>query len=97
MEMNTHIASSDEPMPAPTGRRRKKNQRKNERIGGGHFVFKRNKKSGRIHPNNYAFEHPNHTAALKEAERLHRETGDRYDVLSVANCVGESDEVHYDA
>ena len=96
MEMNSHVASNDEPMPTPVGRRRKKKQRKNECIGGGHFVFKRNKISGRIHPNNYAFEHPNHASALNEAERLHKEDGGRYDVVSVANCIGEPGEVHHD-
>lgn len=97
MEMNTHIASSDESMPPPRRKKRKQRQRKNEKIGGGHFVFKRNKTSGRIHPNNFAFEHPNHASALAEAERLHKEDGGHYNVVSVANCIGDPDEVHYDA
>lgn len=89
--MNTHVACSDEPMVKPDHKAKKHSKpRRGERIGGGHFVFKRGK-SGRIHPGHYAFEHPNGASALAEAERLHQLTGHRFDVLSVANCVGDED------
>jgi hypothetical protein len=41
-----------------------------EKIGGGFFVFRRNKESGRIQPGNLPFEHPTAAAALEEAKRL---------------------------
>jgi hypothetical protein len=47
-------------------------ERKGEKIGGGWFVFRRGKKTGRIacKRNALPFEHPTFYAATMEAERL---------------------------
>ena len=46
--------------------------REHEKIGGGFFVFRRGKKTGRIgvKRNAIAFEHPDEPSAFKEAQRL---------------------------
>lgn len=42
-----------------------------EKIGGGYFVFRRGKKTGRIaHGNNLPLEHPTLESAKKESDRL---------------------------
>lgn len=45
-------------------------QRPNECIGGGFFVFSRQPGTNRIHPSKYPFEHPNRGAAEAEAGKL---------------------------
>ena len=44
-------------------------EREGEKIGGGHFVFRRTE-GGRITPNRCPYEHPTFEAAEKEARRL---------------------------
>lgn len=104
MESNTHTACSVEPMQKPDHKAKRHGKpnckpnngktRPEERVGGGHFVFRRSKSNHRIWPGKRPFEHPNHASALAEAERLHVLDGDQFDVLSVANCIGGND---YDA
>lgn len=45
-------------------------QRKNEKIGGGFFVFRRNPETGRVAPGSLPHEHPTRDAAVTEATRL---------------------------
>lgn len=66
--------------------------RRNERVGGGHFVFKRGETTGRIKTGSIMrgampFEHPNMESAYAEACRLQALNGGRYDVLSVSAMV----------
>lgn len=44
--------------------------RPGEEIGGGFFVFRRGRRTGRIRPSWLAFEHPGLEAACAEADRL---------------------------
>lgn len=48
------------------------NGRPGEVIGGGFFVFRRGKRTGRVgcRPNALPFEHPTYESAKKEADRL---------------------------
>ena len=48
--------------------------RKNEKIGGGFFVFKRNCKNSRVYPSKLPFEHSSIHDAIAEAERLAEQT-----------------------
>lgn len=90
---NQQIAVSDEPMRKVDHKAKSHGKpRKGERLGGGHFVFKRNNNNGRVHPSPYPFEHANLTAANKEAERLQKVHGGQFDVLSVSSCVGFEDD-----
>ncbi len=66
--------SKKHPRPMPSSR-------KEERIGGGHFVFKRGS-HGRIHPNPWPFEHASAESASTEAERLRDLTGEPFEVYS---------------
>lgn len=51
--------------------------RKGEEIGGGWFVFRRGKKTGRIGVGTtLPFEHPDYEAALTEADRLRKKYPD---------------------
>lgn len=45
-------------------------EREGEKIGGGFFVFRRGRKSGRIRAPEWPFEHPTFEAAFAEMERL---------------------------
>lgn len=63
-------------------------ERTGEKIGGGHFVFRRGDSTGRIRPCEWPFEHPNMESARQEAERLHGEYGGVFDVVSVSATVG---------
>lgn len=56
--------------------------RPREVIGGGHFVFKRGKRTGRIENRGIPFEHETLESALNEAARLTVEHGGRFDVYS---------------
>lgn len=62
--------------------------RPNEEIGGGHFVFKRGKRTGRIEtaPHRFAggipFEHGSLESALDEAARLSVERGGYFEVFT---------------
>lgn len=57
-------------------------ERPREVIGGGHFVFKRGKRTGRIENRGIPFEHSSLDAALSEAARLTIEHGGQFDVFS---------------
>ena len=51
---------------------RRSRKRKGEVIGGGYFVYRRGKRTGRISiASKLPFEHPSFEAALQEADRLH--------------------------
>lgn len=47
-----------------------RNERPEEKIGGGHFVFRRGGRSGRIRAPEWPFEHPTLEAAQAERARL---------------------------
>lgn len=46
------------------------NNRPNECIGGGFIVFRRGRRTNRIRPNHWPFEHPTREQAEAEARRL---------------------------
>ena len=48
-------------------------ERDGEKIGGGYFIFRRGKGSGRIRAPEYPFEHPTEQAARDELERLRQQ------------------------
>jgi hypothetical protein len=94
-------AHSDEPMRKPDHKAKKHGKpnhgkkwpafpgpRANEEIGGGHFVFKRGRTTGRIKtaPHRFAggipFEHATLEDALDEAARLSVEVGGKFEVFS---------------
>lgn len=56
--------------------------RQSEEIGGGHFVFKRGRRTGRIENRGIPFEHMTVEAALDEAARLTVEHGGVFEVFS---------------
>lgn len=58
-------------------------ERRGEKIGGGYFVFRRGKKTGRISAGgSLPFEHPSYAAARQEAERLAKANpGERFVVV----------------
>ena len=56
--------------------------RPREVIGGGHFVFKRGKRTGRIENRGIPFEHETLESAINEAARLTVEHGGRFDVFT---------------
>lgn len=56
--------------------------RNGEEIGGGHFVFKRGRTTGRIKTGMIPFEHDTYDAALDEAARLSIEVGGKFEVFS---------------
>lgn len=91
-------AHSDEPMLRPDYKAKKHGRpyhgkkwpafpgpRDNEEIGGGHFVFKRGRTTGRIKTGRVGhspFEHGSLEAALDEAARLSVEYGGKFEVFS---------------
>lgn len=94
-------AHSDEPMLRPDHKAKKHGKpnhgkkwpghpgpRQHEEIGGGHFVFKRGSRTGRIEtaPHRFAggipFEHATIEDALDEAARLSIEKGGKFEVFS---------------
>lgn len=81
-------ASSVEPMPRPDHKAKKNSRpaRKSEKLGGGHFVFRRHA-DGRIHPNSIPFEHPDFGAANDEAYRLVEKHGGTFEVYQCRNIV----------
>lgn len=100
-------AGSVEPMPRADHKAKKRSrpkgrERRNKKIKGGHFVFRRGGRTGRIktgHIINGAmpFEHPSIEAARTEADRLQKLHGGRYDVLSVSAIVdGEAADEDWD-
>jgi len=58
--------------------------RKGEEIGGGYFVFRRGKGTGRVRPSPWPFEHPTICSAKREADKLAAmQPGYQFDVLQV--------------
>lgn len=60
--------------------------RRNEKVGGGYFVFARGSRTGRIKTGHILhgavpFEHPNYDSAVREAERLSAIHGREFFVL----------------
>lgn len=62
-------------------RRPAKSNRKGEVIGGGCFVFRRCRRTGRVTNNGFPFEHPDYASAVREAARLAKLTGDTFEVF----------------
>lgn len=89
----TNAAGSAEPFQRPDHKSKKHPRpRRNEKVGGGHFVFRRGGRTGRIKTGNIMrgalpFEHPDAQSAFTEATRLQMLHGGRYDVLSVSASV----------
>lgn len=84
----TNAAGSAEPMQRPDHKSKKHSRpRRNEKVGGGHFVFRRGDRNGRVTPSGYPFEHPSVDSALTEADRLQKLHGGRYDVFSTSAIV----------
>jgi hypothetical protein len=71
--------------------------RPNEKIGGGYFVFRRGKKTGRISVRTSVlpFEHPTFAAAMEEAHRLaEKHVGETFEVfnrIALVQVGGEAD------
>lgn len=89
----TNAAGSAEPMQRPDHKsKRHPRPRRNEKVGGGHFVFRRGGRTGRIKTGHIKhgalpFEHPDIDSARTEAARLQSLYGGRYDVLSVSSTI----------
>lgn len=61
------------------------NNRRGEEIGGGFFVFRRGKGTGRVGVTSpLPYEHPDYYSATEEAKRLTRLTGEKYSVFMEA-------------
>ena len=89
------MADGDIPIQRPRGKKRNtqpgrpgfladaRQEREHEKIGGGHFVFRRGLKSGRIRAPEWPFEHPTREQAEAEAEKLAlRYPGEAFVVVS---------------
>lgn len=94
----TNAACSAEPMRKADHKSKKHpSPRHNEKIGGGHFVFRRGRTTGRIKTGSIMagkmpFEHPNMESARTEAKRLQGMFGGRYDVFSTSAVVDGTDD-----
>ncbi|GHC61300.1 hypothetical protein [Limoniibacter endophyticus] len=88
---NTHAAYSDTPFPRRT---KKPLPRKGEKIGGGFFVFRRGKKTGRISAgNSLPYEHPSLASAAAEAARLAKmNPGETFEVFETTGVTTGSTE-----
>lgn len=93
-------AHSDEPMLRPDHKAKKFGRpraRRNEKVGGGYFVFKRGRRTGRIKTGHILagkmpFEHATLESALDEAARLSVERGGKFEVFSrVGGAEGRTD------
>ena len=81
---------SDEPMQRVDHKAKKFGRpraRRNEKVGGGYFVFKRGRRTGRIKTGHILagkmpFEHPDLESATNEAARLAVEHGGHYSVFA---------------
>lgn len=78
---------SAEPFPKPDLKaKRHSRPRRHEKIGGGHFVFRRGD-HGRVTTNGFPFEHANLGSANEEAYRLAALTGGTFEVYQCQNVV----------
>jgi hypothetical protein len=90
----TNAAGSAEPFARPDHKsKRHPRPRHNEVVGGGHFVFRRGRTTGRIKTGaimsgRMPFEHPTWESAVTEATRLHGLTGRTFEVFSRSASVG---------
>ena len=85
---------SAEPMPRADHKAKKHPRpRRNEKIGGGHFVFRRGKRTGRVGiKTSLPFEHPDFDSAMSEARRLAAvNPGETFEVFA---STGASAQVH---
>jgi hypothetical protein len=88
-------AASAEPFAKPDHKSKGHSKpRRNEKVGGGFFVFGRGRRTGRIKTGailagRMPFEHPSEESAITEAERLHGLTGRRFDVFALRVSVGD--------
>lgn len=73
-----------------TPRRRRNKARKGEVIGGGCFVFRRCRRTGRVFTNGRPFEHPDYASAVREAARLAKLTGDTFEVFQTTGTTASS-------
>ncbi|RWX26619.1 hypothetical protein EHH54_34710 [Rhizobium leguminosarum] len=84
-------ASSAEPFARADHKSKKHPKpRRQEKIGGGHFVFRRGA-DGRIGRGGWPFEHPNEEAAQVEATRLQTKHGGTFEVFSRSSIVDGSE------
>lgn len=68
--------------------------RPNECLGGGHFVFRRNEKRGRIFPSRIPFEHEDSASAHAEAVRLAElHPGVTFEVMAVVTSISSRPDV----
>lgn len=77
---------SDYPKTKRTGYwlRNPREARDEETIGGGYFVFRRGRSTGRVRPSNWPFEHATPEAAMTEAVKLSkRHPGERFEVFGL--------------
>lgn len=71
-----------------TPKRRRPFTRKNEIIGGGFFVFRRGKKTGRIGRTKFPYEHGSFASAMAEATRLAALCpGEKFEVFQTSGAV----------
>lgn len=77
-----------------TPRRRRPNARPNEVIGGGFFVFRRGKQTGRVGiRTNLPFEHGSFEQALAEATRLAKLcAGETFEVFQTSGAIATSNQ-----
>ena len=93
----TIAAGSAAPFQRPDHKSKKHPRpRRNEKVGGGHFVFRRGSRTGRIKTGHIIhgalpFEHPSAESAQTEAARLQKLHGGRYDVLSISAVINGDD------
>lgn len=71
-------------------RRRRNKARKGEVIGGGCFVFRRCRRTGRVFTNGRPFEHPDYASAVREAARLAKLTGDTFEVFQTTGTTASA-------
>jgi len=81
-------------MTSTTAPRRRPNARPNEVIGGGFFVFRRGKQTGRVAiRTNLPFEHGSFEQALTEATRLAKLcAGETFEVFQTSGAIATSNQ-----
>lgn len=76
-------------MEATERRRPENNNRKGEVIGGGCFVFRRCRRTGRVFNGGMPYEHADYASAVREAARLAKLTGDTFEVFQTTGTTVE--------